>query len=77
MGEGVVKRGMEGRGGRYRRTAGVESREEKETAGLPPPPPHSSPFSQSVVERNAVTVQSCVTEERLSMQETKKEEVAE
>lgn len=43
----------------------------------PPPPPHSSPFSQSVVERNAVTVQSCVTEERLSMQETKKEEVAE
>ena len=38
------KRGMEGRGERYRRTAGVESREEKETAA---PPPHSSP-SQSV-----------------------------
>ena len=32
------KRGMEGRGERYRRTAGVESREEKEPAAPPPPP---------------------------------------
>lgn len=38
VGERVVKRGMEGRGEHYRRTAGVESREEKETAGSPTPP---------------------------------------
>lgn len=75
MGEGVVKRGEWREGASA--IGGLQEWRAERRRKLQPPPRIALPVSQSAVERNAVTVQSCVTGERLSMQETKKEEVAE